>query len=229
MAKHEQILVLDPPSDLKFKGRLAGTLRSGAEAGAGAGGRRRGGRAVLPSPTPRPSVGAAAPLRPSAPRLAVRRCRAGPGRAGLRCGGEGREPPGAAEGSAAILRPRGGAVGARPRLARRPAWRPCPRGGRGAARCGRAVREGDWEPELPSRRAPVGAVRRLWAGAVRRGRGGVHGRGLARSLSRSGAGLWLSRETRQQSLWLGLTPRVGTAPRRAAESCASAGACMVRG
>lgn len=107
MAKHEQILVLDPPSDLKFKGRLAGTLRSGAEAGAGAGGRRRGGRAVLPSPTPRPSVGAAAPLRPSAPRLAVRRCRAGPGRAGLRCGGEGREPPGAAEGSAAILRPRG--------------------------------------------------------------------------------------------------------------------------
>lgn len=120
MAKHEQILVLDPPSDLKFKGRLAGTRPSGA----GAGGRRRGGRAALPSPTPGPSVGAAAPLRPSARRLGVRRCPAG-----LRRGGEEREPDGRRGGLCPEPPPSCGPRGRRgsPPAPCPPAWRPCPR------------------------------------------------------------------------------------------------------
>lgn len=132
MAKHEQILVLDPPSDLKFKGRLAGTRPSRA----GAGG-RRGGRAVLPSPTPGPSVGAAAPLRPSAPRLAVRRCRAG-----LRRGGEGagRAPWKAQPGAAAILRPAG--APREPARASPARMASLPQGGRGAVG---SLREGGWE------------------------------------------------------------------------------------
>lgn len=148
MAKHEQILVLDPPSDLKFKGRQAGARPSGAGAGGRAGERRRrrGGPAVLPSPPPRrgrASVGAAAPLRPSAPRLAVLRCRAG-----LRRGGEGagraprRAQPGAA---AAILRPAGAPRDLARALPARMAS--LPQGGRGTVGSSRggAVREGDCE------------------------------------------------------------------------------------
>lgn len=217
MAKHEQILVLDPPSDLKFKGRQAGARPSGAGAGGRAGERRRrrGGPAVLPSPPPRrgrASVGAAAPLRPSAPRLAVLGCRAG-----LRRGGEGagraprRAQPGAA---AAILRPAGAPRDLARALPARMAS--LPQGGRGTVGSSRggAVREGGCESRSsglcsrPPARPPAGGVRGLWAGAAR-GRG-VPGGGLARRLPRSGAGL--GRAGRPSGARLGLTPRVGTAP-----------------
>lgn len=175
MAKHEQILVLDPPSDLKFKGRLSGTRPS--RAGAGGRRRRRGGRAVLPSPTPGPSVGAAAPLRLSAPGLAVCRCPAGLQRGGE---GAGQAPRRAQPGTAAILRPAGAPrEPARALPARQPAWRPSPRAAAVRSEpCGPAP-ESKSSGVCGRQRAPAGGVQRLWAGAAR-GRG-AHG--LARSLS----------------------------------------------
>lgn len=215
MAKHEQILVLDPPSDLKFKGRLAGTRPSGA----GAGGRRRGGRAALPSPTPGPNVGAAAPLRPSARRLGVRCCRAG-----LRRGGEGagRTSRRALPGAAAILRPTGAPRElARALPARPPAWRLAP----GRPRRG---------PGRASGRLGARAPGSAGASGRRSAPLGRHGPQARRSRPRASPGVFpvrcrtrSSRET-QQCL-AGTDPECWHGPKRAAESCASAGACMVVG
>lgn len=241
MAKHEQILVLDPPSDLKFKGRQAGARPSGAGAGGRAGERRRrrGGPAVLPSPPPRrgrASVGAAAPLRPSAPRLAVLGCRAG-----LRRGGEGagraprRAQPGAA---AAILRPAGAPRDLARALPARMAS--LPQGGRGTVGSSRggAVREGGCESRSsglcsrPPARPPARLPARGWCSGA-----------LGRRRPRARRSRWRPRPE-ASPVWCGTRPSgetqrcpAGTdpegwhGPKRAAESCASAGAgaCTVAG
>lgn len=95
LAKHEQILVLDPPTDLKFKGEEGGTRRGGGERG-GSGGVSRSAWAPSRLRAPR------SPLPPAdGPR-----CRALPARRGM---------GGAAEPASAIGRrhlgiPRGSAV-----------------------------------------------------------------------------------------------------------------------
>lgn len=80
-----------------------------------------------------------------------------------------------------------------------------PQGGRGAVQ---AVRAGGWEQELRGLRAPAGDVPRLWVGTARRR--GAQDRGPRPESSLSGAGL--GQAGRPSSVWLGLTPSVGTAP-----------------
>lgn len=165
MAKHEQILVLDPPSDLKFKGKPARTRPSGdrgGRAGGRAAGRRRQGRtgrAPLPH-AERRNRGPAASLGPAP------RCPPLPARG---CGGEGKEPAGraaAAEGSARRRRrhlaARGGAAGVRPRLARPPASSPARPAGR--------ARTVSLPPGRPQRaQGPAGGGRGLELRAARHG------------------------------------------------------------
>lgn len=124
MAKHEQILVLDPPTDLKFKGR-----KKAAPDWGGAGGGLDSGRAVgvegrseagalveRPLPhAPALSCSRGASLRPLASRSA-----AGPSPSLGRSRLGARASPGEAEGpgpgaAAAILRSRGGASWCCPR------------------------------------------------------------------------------------------------------------------
>lgn len=187
-----------------------------ARAGNGAGGRAaaRPGRAALPSPTPAPSVGTAAPLRPSA--------RASPAAAarllGPRRGGDGasRAPRRAQPSAAAILRPAGAPRGRRGSppapcsLVCWPARRPCPgaaaacsgprgrRPGPGASGLGAAGSAG---PAVAAgRRGPRGEARRAgWGGHGPRPESPLSGTGLRRA-GRPGRG------------WLGLTPSVGRAP-----------------
>lgn len=82
LAKHEQILVLDPPTDLKFKGEEGGTRRGGGERG-GSGGVSRSAWAPSRLRAPR------SPLPPAdGPR-----CRALPARRGMGGAGERDRPP----------------------------------------------------------------------------------------------------------------------------------------
>lgn len=117
MAKHEQILVLDPPTDLKFKGRRKAAPDRRRAVGV-EGRSEAGARVSVPSPTPQHFHSLAAPR--SSPLLACPATRPIPSFGRSRLGA--RASPGEAElpgpgADAAILRFRGGASRCCPRLA----------------------------------------------------------------------------------------------------------------
>lgn len=175
----------------------------------------------LRSPPPRPDRTSEPRLRCVPPLGASASAAAGPG-----CGGEGREPDGR----------RGG-------LCPEPPPSCGPRGRRGSppAPCPPARPHGVLAPGRP-RRGPGCASRRLGARAPgsagasgrRSAPLGRHGPRARRSRPRASPGVFpvrcrtlSSRET-QQCL-AGTDPECWHGPKRAAESCASAGACMVVG
>lgn len=248
MAKHEQILVLDPPSDLKFKGKPARTRPSGD----------RGGRA-----SERAGGGAAAAARPDGPRspppcLASEprpRCVPRPraslpaaARPGLRRGGEGASQPGGRRGGLSPAPPppscgprgRRGSPPAPGSPARSPACPlappagparcPCPRGGRSALRALREV-AGGWSF------GPRGTARR--GGVCGRQRAAVGGRGrgaqdrVGRSRASPGVSPCQVRGSGEPGgpavSWLGVTPGVGRAPRARQKAVRQLGGWMVVG